>query len=66
MDISRKTRNRFKEHSLVMTAVNHPTVTEVPWINQGRPSSLFHCKGHCDWLGWIPIEEVRLLEEEKA
>ena len=62
--ISRKTRNRFKEHRLVRDP--RKRVIKAPWINEGRPSTLFRCQGcaqgkDCTWLGWIPVEEVTLL-----
>jgi hypothetical protein len=55
MSVSRKTRNRFNEHDL--EASGH-------WSSD-RDRRLFFCRDHCDWLGWIPVREVKELLEEK-
>jgi hypothetical protein len=60
--MTRKTLNRFKEHSLKLSDRRAP-VCGIAWINAGRPSDLWECDGHCDWLGWLPSEET---EERKA
>jgi len=56
-----KLRGKFKEHALAR-AERAPTNT--PWINGGRTSVLFRCQGHCDWLGWIPIDLARGMEKK--
>jgi hypothetical protein len=64
MKISKKTRQRFKEHNLVLNP-SMGTTSGKPWINEGRLSHLFECDEHCDWLGWIPSDEWKALMKEK-
>jgi len=61
--LTRKTRNRFKEHTLRVRP-GTVQITGKPWINGGRASTLFECRGHCDWLGWIAVEEFNALVAE--
>ncbi len=64
--ISRKTRNRFKEHTLQVDPKHlNDQAVDVPWLNEGRVSQAFECRGHCDWAGWIPVDELLALQDEK-
>jgi len=63
--LTRKTRNRFKEHTLRVKP-GHDQTTGVAHINEGRTSTLFECRGHCDWLGWVPVDEFNALCVEQA
>jgi len=65
MKISKRTRDKFREHSLKIEAPD-AIVIGASHINQGRDSSLFRCVGHCDWLGWMPLDEVAALEQEQT
>jgi hypothetical protein len=64
--LTRKTRNRFKEHTLRVKP-GHQQCT-VEWINGGKPSTLFECRDHCDWLGWVAVDEFNALcvEQQKG
>lgn len=48
---SRRTKNRVKEHNLQPR--DRPVI-----IRLGVEHRLFRCVGHCEWLGWLPVQEL--------
>jgi len=63
--ISKKTRDRFKEHHLVADLQSKPT-QDNPFLAEGRRCVLLRCFKHCDWLGWVPLDEILALRKEQG
>lgn len=57
---SRRTKNRVKEHNLEM--IHHPSLRARKVMFDGKPHTLFRCVDHCNWRGWLPIDELEEYE----
>lgn len=52
VDASRRTKNRCKEHS------QHKPRVVSTMVRKGSTEALIECTFKCDWMGWLPINEL--------
>lgn len=62
---SRRTKNRISEHKRFTAILELGANNSVTGF-MGRNCMAFQCLGHCDWRGWLPLDEMTISNEGDA